>query len=105
MQNERTNTQAQNQIWQHQQTDFREISIIPTIDDLNMTQNPVLKPVRTHGKYFDLHEYLDINFRLLLEDFTREFRLGVQQFKSQVESPKNFVNIYHNLKVDKFFSD
>ena len=70
-----------------------------------MTQNPVLKPVKTHGKYFNLNEYLDTNFRLLLEDFTREFRLGVQQFKSQVESPKNLVNIYHNLKVDEFFSD
>lgn len=66
--------------------DFRQLSVIPTIQDIH-TQGPVfLRRNKIDGKYNDPDHYLDVQFRLLREDFVRPLRDGIQKLLENVES-------------------
>ena len=58
--------------------DFRYMSIIPTIQDLNDKEDPTLRVIQQKGEFKNLETYLDSNFRLLREDFMRDLREGFQ---------------------------
>ena len=57
--------------------DFRRLSVNPTISELNSTKPPALRELRKDKAFDDLQHYLDVNFRLLKEDFTCELREGL----------------------------
>ncbi|XP_067947233.1 NFX1-type zinc finger-containing protein 1-like [Watersipora subatra] len=83
--------------------DFREISVYPTEEDL---QGGVeLRPNCTDKAFESVDDYLDIQFRLLREDFVSTLRLGIQEFKKNpnLQGPNCFrsgdVKIYENLEV------
>lgn len=57
--------------------DFRQLSVNPTIIELNSTKPPALREIRKDKGFDNLHHYLDVNFRLLKEDFTSELREGL----------------------------
>ncbi len=84
--------------------DFRRIPIFPSIDEINTDIEPYLRHNVVHGRYEDLNHYLDVQFRLLRQDFLEPLRLGIAQYlqlqadggkKSKVKD----IRIYHDVSV------
>ncbi|XP_015379679.1 PREDICTED: NFX1-type zinc finger-containing protein 1-like [Diuraphis noxia] len=90
--------------------DFRVLSVYPTPFDMNY-QRPFLRPNITKGAYQSVEHYLDVQFRLLREDFIAPLREGIKCYKenntNRNERPKriNNIRIYHNVRfnVEKIF--
>ncbi|TKR64933.1 hypothetical protein L596_025403 [Steinernema carpocapsae] len=87
--------------------DFREISVVPTKEDMNLVGKPYLRKNVAKGRYNDGEHYLDVQFRLLREDFIDPLRTGVNDYRTAAKNPKNFVYVYKNVKIafpelDKF---
>ncbi|XP_035204896.1 NFX1-type zinc finger-containing protein 1-like [Stegodyphus dumicola] len=87
--------------------DFRSLSILPTVGDLQETK-VFLRPNIVQGKYADVEHYLDVQFRLLREDYVRPLRNGIQQYmylslSSQAARPNlkalQDVRIYYNFQL------
>ena len=76
--------------------DFRDISVLPTPMDID-SRRPFLRRNVVKGRYTDGQHYLDVQFRLLREDFVRPLREGIRQFRSQVKSRIMDVRIYRNV--------
>lgn len=58
---------------------FREISVYPKADDLEADKVVFLRKNIVEGKYQDVSHYLDVQFRLLREDFIGPLREGVKE--------------------------
>ena len=63
---------------------FRELSVIPQAVDL--CSKPFLRKNITERKYNDLDHYLDVQFRLLREDFVKPLRDGIKQLTKENNS-------------------
>ncbi|KAL7286568.1 hypothetical protein TKK_0019195 [Trichogramma kaykai] len=59
--------------------DFRDLSITPTVDDFYGPQ-PFLRPCHNTEPYDSVEHYLDVQFRLLREDFFRPLRNGLRDY-------------------------
>ncbi|XP_041357630.1 NFX1-type zinc finger-containing protein 1-like [Gigantopelta aegis] len=60
---------------------FRVLSVFPTEQDIYPDKDgPYLRKNRAMGRYTDLNEYLDIQFRLLREDFICPLREGIDDY-------------------------
>ncbi|XP_041361600.1 NFX1-type zinc finger-containing protein 1-like [Gigantopelta aegis] len=81
--------------------DFRAVCIMPTYDDVYPTKLPFLRKIKTTGGYSDLNEYLDIQFRLLREDFIQPLRQGVREYLIAIQNPRQHVSVrtYHKVRV------
>jgi hypothetical protein len=62
---------------------FREISVYPTSEDLLTSHLPFLRPNIISGAYLDVEHYLDVQFRLLREDFVCPLRDGITNYLSE----------------------
>ena len=51
------------------------------MNELNENRPPFLREIRKDRAFDDLNHYLDVNFRLLKEDFTSELREGLHQYQ------------------------
>jgi hypothetical protein len=60
--------------------DYREIAIIPSARELLSKEDVFLRPNIVRGSYNSPNHYLDVQFRLLREDFVRPLKEGVQDF-------------------------
>ena len=60
---------------------FREISVIPKAEDLKIHKEPFLRVNVVDGSYNDQEHYLDVQFRLLREDFILPLREGIRQLR------------------------
>ncbi|CAH1269007.1 ZNFX1 [Branchiostoma lanceolatum] len=60
--------------------DFRRLPVIPTYEDIHTDKDPFLRPNIVRGRYPDVDTYLDVQFRLLREDFVRPLREGIAEF-------------------------
>lgn len=60
--------------------DFRDISIFPTTHELIHTKKTFLRKNVIIGPYKNVDHYLDVQFRLLREDFVGPLRLGIQWY-------------------------
>ncbi|XP_044747132.1 NFX1-type zinc finger-containing protein 1-like isoform X3 [Coccinella septempunctata] len=65
--------------------DFHEISIFPTTYELVKTKKPFVRKNVVVGPYRDVNHYLDVQFRLLREDFVGPLRHGIQDLLSGKE--------------------
>ncbi|XP_069193979.1 NFX1-type zinc finger-containing protein 1 [Procambarus clarkii] len=79
--------------------DFRELSILPTAQDLNDTEKPFLRRNIVEGKYLDVNHYLDVQFRLLKEDFVRPLREGINAYKGKSLSQNRDIWIYKDVRI------
>jgi hypothetical protein len=103
--------------------DFTEMSIEPKLADILCEQKPFLRKNITNGAYNSVHHYLDVQFRLLREDYLQPLREGVLKFRSIIQKNKidiekldankvelspnvkkelrniDSLNIYYNVKV------
>ena len=86
---------------------FRELSVIPQAADLCFS--PFLRENITDRKFQDLEHYLDVQFRLLREDFVMPLRNGIEQLTKKGKSLEtssggkakrtNDVSVYHDVTV------
>ncbi|XP_030831567.1 NFX1-type zinc finger-containing protein 1-like [Strongylocentrotus purpuratus] len=60
--------------------DFRQQDILPTVKELQPGYQPFLRPHLTRGVYADADHYLDVQFRLLKEDFIFPLRNGISEY-------------------------
>ncbi|XP_050539011.1 NFX1-type zinc finger-containing protein 1-like [Daktulosphaira vitifoliae] len=94
---------------------FRELSVFPTVADID-GEGPFLRPNVINGSYHSIEHYLDVQFRLLREDFVAPLREGIQFYKKSLKGSTldkkqkriNNIRIYHNVQFEdkgKFVQD
>lgn len=68
---------------------FTQLNIIPKLEDIltNETEHFLRKNL-TNGAYKNVDHYLDVQFRLLREDFFKPLRDGVQKLRQIVEEAR-----------------
>ena len=65
--------------------DFRQLRVMPEWEDVCTEMEPFLRPNIVKGNYPDVETYLDIQFRLLREDFFYPLRDGLLSYRKKVE--------------------
>ncbi|XP_045199802.2 NFX1-type zinc finger-containing protein 1-like [Mercenaria mercenaria] len=60
--------------------DFRIIQVTPGANEIRGDVQPFLRPNKIEGEYEDLDHYLDVQFRLLREDFVGPLREGISEY-------------------------
>ncbi|XP_060558453.1 NFX1-type zinc finger-containing protein 1-like [Ruditapes philippinarum] len=82
---------------------FREIPIFPRIGDLNGDIKPRLRINKAKGGYESIDDYLDVQFRLLREDFVEPLREGIREFKYRKIQNSNVklkdIKVYGNTQI------
>lgn len=80
---------------------FRDVPVIPLASELLSCSKPFLRPSLVHGAYANLDHYLDVQYRLLREDFVRPLREGLQKLlQSGMESLRiENINVYREVQV------
>ena len=79
--------------------DFRELSVIPTQEDILTGERPFLRRNKIDGSYHDAEHYLDVQFRLLREDFVRPLREGIAQLLERIGSSR--IGALQDIRVYK----
>ncbi|XP_023929947.1 NFX1-type zinc finger-containing protein 1-like [Lingula anatina] len=84
--------------------DFRNVPVFPTLDDINVKEEPFLRANKTLGGYRNVNHYLDVQFRLLREDFVRPLREGITKFSNlgsinRRDDRLQDIRIYHDVHV------
>ena len=77
--------------------DFRDLPITPTDEELTSHFKPFLRRNITDGSYADTHSYLDVQFRLMREDFIRYFRDGINELRRDPNSHPSNTFVYRNV--------
>jgi hypothetical protein len=85
---------------------FRTLNVMPTWEEVCLDVEPFIRPNIVKGVYPDLTTYLDIQFRLLREDFFYPLRLGLLAYKNQTDERKNSrswdpdnIRLYYGVKI------
>ncbi|CAG2235641.1 unnamed protein product [Mytilus edulis] len=68
--------------------DFHEIPVFPEMHDIHVDIYPFLRKNKIFGGYENLQHYLDVQFRLLREDFIGPLRDGIQDYIAALKRPK-----------------
>ena len=76
---------------------FRDMSIEPTEEDLDPNLKPFLRRNITNGSYKDIYTYLDVQFRLMREDFIQYIREGINEMKNDSNARPRNVFVYNNV--------
>ncbi|KAH9488054.1 NFX1-type zinc finger-containing protein 1 [Bulinus truncatus] len=69
---------------------FLEMAVVPTVSDLKEDAKPFVRCAVTKGAYEDVHNYLDIQFRLMRQDFIYPLQKGINEFRKG-GCKKNFI--------------
>ncbi|GFS28363.1 NFX1-type zinc finger-containing protein 1 [Trichonephila inaurata madagascariensis] len=85
--------------------DYRSIPVLPTLDDIHSSCS-FLRPNLVKGQYQDTEHYLDVQFRLLREDYVKPLRDGIAEYlilKKQGKSLKHCksVKVYSDVHIVK----
>ncbi|XP_063233033.1 NFX1-type zinc finger-containing protein 1-like isoform X1 [Bacillus rossius redtenbacheri] len=92
------------EIMQYQEppNNYREINLYPNIQDIfpENDQAPFIRPNIVKGSYINVEHYLDVQFRLLREDFVKPLREGIQEYlSSKKEKAHKFGSVRFYPKV------
>ncbi|XP_026285880.1 NFX1-type zinc finger-containing protein 1 [Frankliniella occidentalis] len=82
--------------------DFRDLSTVPQEQDLSHRHSSFLRPCITQGPYKNVEHYLDVQFRLLREDFVRPLRDGIRDYiqkKREADSGNKKRIRVNNIKI------
>ncbi|XP_022780981.1 NFX1-type zinc finger-containing protein 1-like [Stylophora pistillata] len=63
---------------------FRNLPVCPTTKEIRTQERPFLRKNITKGRYEDAEHYLDVQFRLLREDFLEPLREGIHEIIQNV---------------------
>ncbi|CAG9824500.1 unnamed protein product [Phaedon cochleariae] len=78
--------------------DFRDISVYPSPMEVTLPDSPFLRPNVTKGPYQSVNHYLDVQFRLLREDFVAPLRRGICKYKENPKERLENLKIYNPIK-------
>ncbi|KAK2703369.1 hypothetical protein QYM36_018158 [Artemia franciscana] len=84
--------------------DFRELNVVPTFEDVNYEEEPFVRAALVDRPYKSIDDYLDVQFRLLREDFFSPLRSGIQEYRNLIKDRKknrskiNNIRIYRDVK-------
>ncbi|CAG9821989.1 unnamed protein product [Phaedon cochleariae] len=78
--------------------DFRDISIYPSPMEVTIPDASFLRPNVTKGPYQSVHHYLDVQFRLLREDFVAPLRKGICKYLGNPNGRLENLKIYNPIK-------
>ncbi|KAJ4436029.1 hypothetical protein ANN_18655 [Periplaneta americana] len=85
--------------------EFRVMSLFPTPHELVTNESAFIRPNIIDGAYDSVEHYLDVQFRLLREDFMAPLKDGISKYVNSVnkEDVKKIDNIriHHNVKFIK----
>ena len=81
--------------------DFRDIPICPTNEEITTQERPFLRKNITKGKYESTEHYVDVQFRLLREDFLEPLREGIQEIVQNVprRQRKQLMKNYRSVRI------
>ena len=83
--------------------DFRRLSVVPTQEDILSGERPFLRRNKIDGSYNDVDHYLDVQFRLLREDFVRPLREGIARLLESLGSSKmgahQDIRLYNDVRL------
>ncbi len=65
---------------------------------------PYLGKIPQKGAFPNVEAYLDINFRLLKEDFTRDLRDGIQAFMHAQGEGERALSVFKHVRMECFFA-
>ncbi|XP_041375508.1 NFX1-type zinc finger-containing protein 1-like [Gigantopelta aegis] len=106
IQSEREKRKKSVQVEEEPPDDFRDLSICPIDEDIRPdTHKPFLRKNKVKGGYKDLNQYLDIQFRLLREDFICPLREGIDEYlepQTIFGIQKNSdIRVYNGVRITK----
>ncbi|XP_072165890.1 NFX1-type zinc finger-containing protein 1-like [Diadema setosum] len=78
---------------------FREQGIFPTAEELEAGYQPFLRPHIRKGIYADGYHYLDVQFRLLKEDFIYPLRMGFSEYFAFKREHPNKTPRIHDIRI------
>ncbi|XP_071505626.1 NFX1-type zinc finger-containing protein 1-like [Diadema antillarum] len=88
--------------------DFRDISVLPKSEELtDLSVRPYLRANIEKGEYKDADHYLDVQFRLLREDFIHPLREGIREYKKETLRPGKRskrlqdIRLYHDVTLEE----
>ena len=96
---DRKHKEKNNDLYNSPPNDFREIDIFPGKVDIHCSIEPFLRKNKARGTYIDIDHYLDVQFRLLREDFVGPLRDGITQYKQSATLKQGRERRQHNLKI------
>ncbi|KAL9976044.1 hypothetical protein ACROYT_G013278 [Oculina patagonica] len=73
-----------NKAGQKPPNDFRDMPICPTNKEIKSQERPFLRKNIKKGRYQDAEHYLDVQFRLLREDFLEPLREGIYEITHNI---------------------
>ena len=81
--------------------DFRDIPICPTNKEVTTQERPFLRKNISKGRYENAEHYLDVQFRLLREDFLEPLREGIHEIALNIprHERKQFMRIYRSVQI------
>ncbi|XP_059164905.1 NFX1-type zinc finger-containing protein 1-like [Physella acuta] len=81
---------------------FLDLQVVPTKLDLQADAKPFVRCAVVDGAYESVHDYLDIQFRLMRQDFILPLRLGINEFKKngcKVNFNSSDLRMYYNVHI------
>lgn len=81
--------------------DYRDIPICPTIKEITTQERPFLRKNILRGRYENTEHYLDVQFRLLREDFLEPLREGIQEIVQNIprQERKQLMKNYCGVRI------
>ena len=81
--------------------DFRDIPICPTSQEITTQERPFLRKNISKGRYENAEHYLDVQFRLLREDFLEPLREGIHDIVQNVprQHRKQLITNYCSVRI------
>ena len=81
--------------------DFRDIPICPTNKEITTQERPFLRKNISKGRYENAEHYLDVQFRLLREDFLEPLREGIHDLIQNVprQQRKQLMKNYRSVRI------
>ena len=82
---------------------FRWLPVVPNEEDILSGERPFLRKNKIDGSYHNPEHYLDVQIRLLREDFVRPLREGISRLLERVGSSKIDTNqdirLYNDVRM------
>ena len=90
-----------NRVREKPPNDFRDIPICPTNKEITTQERPFLRKNITKGRYENAEHYLDVQFRLLREDFLEPLREGIHEIVQNIprQKRKQFTRNYRIVQI------
>ena len=81
--------------------DFRDIPICPETKEITTQERPFLRKNISRGRYENAEHYLDVQFRLLREDFLEPLREGIREIVLKIprHERKQLIKYYRSVKI------